>query len=212
MMKEPAKGGLSFPEAAKRYGDPQLSEAFRLARERLPADWSDEGRFVYASGEEQAYLRAKKALFSDYANRLAKGERTSFGTAYQAGSPSEHRDQIERGRWRFFEAELGTAVRLGPQEAPVVVRDVLIYLRSAERNSVTKRKSTPRTRGRPRGSGSYALADAPLLQQMKELIETGQASSVNVAASLVADKAKGPGTLESKLTRLRHRYVEKYGN
>jgi hypothetical protein len=60
--------------------------------------------------------------------------------------------------------------------------------------------------GRPRGSGSYALADAPLLNRMRELIETGKAKSANDAAGQVAGEAQGWGLVESKIHRLGKRY------
>jgi hypothetical protein len=64
-------------------------------------------------------------------------------------------------------------------------------------------------RGRPRGAGSYERADAPLLQEMKNLIDEGSAKSVNEAAGLIARKAPG-ATLDSKAARLRKSYVAKF--
>jgi hypothetical protein len=56
--------------------------------------------------------------------------------------------------------------------------------------------------GRRKGSGSYDHHDKPLIDEMKTLIEEGKAVSAEAAARLVADRAKGAGTLESKAERL----------
>lgn len=57
-------------------------------------------------------------------------------------------------------------------------------------------------RGRPKGSGSLAHDDAPLIVEMSALIRSGKARSRTKAAQLVADRAKGHGTYESKVSRL----------
>jgi hypothetical protein len=64
--------------------------------------------------------------------------------------------------------------------------------------------------GRPRGSGSWASADEPLLTEMQELIESGKSKSPNDAALKVASRASGDGTIESKSSRLAKRYRDKY--
>ncbi len=77
----------------------------------------------------------------------------------------------------------------------------------AAATSVPDAASTARQRrGRPSGSGSWADADAPLVDKMRELIEAGNAKSPNDAASKVAREARGSGTVESKITRLAKRY------
>src|SRR5450759_3523952 len=64
--------------------------------------------------------------------------------------------------------------------------------------------------GRPRGSGSWASADEPLLTEMQELIESGKSKSPSDAALKVASRASGDGTIESKSSRLAKRYRDKY--
>jgi hypothetical protein len=66
----------------------------------------------------------------------------------------------------------------------------------------------PQKRGRPTGTG-LALLDEPLLAEMESLIKKGK--SAYYAAGLVAERAEGFGTLESKQTRLRKAYREKNG-
>ena len=61
-------------------------------------------------------------------------------------------------------------------------------------------------RGRTKGAGSLANVDAPLLEEMRQLIAGGRAFSAHGAAKLVAHKAKGGGTEESRATRLASRY------
>src|SRR5665811_678528 len=60
--------------------------------------------------------------------------------------------------------------------------------------------------GRPRGSGSWASADEPLLIKMQKLIESGKSKSLNDAALKVAGRAKGAGNFESKRSRLAKSY------
>jgi hypothetical protein len=64
---------------------------------------------------------------------------------------------------------------------------------------------TVKRRGRKPGSGSMAMADAPLLDEMRQLIIAGKAFSPEGAAKLVAAKAVGASE-ESKATRLAKRY------
>jgi hypothetical protein len=69
---------------------------------------------------------------------------------------------------------------------------------------------TIKRRGRTRGSGSWANADEPLLEEMCELIENGSAKSPEDAAKKVADRAAGGGSWESKFTRLAKRYRKQF--
>lgn len=80
---------------------------------------------------------------------------------------------------------------------------------TATRDDVSHRTSK---RGRPPGSGTYAKPDAPLLVEMRTLLKTGEASSLNAASLAVADRAEGGGIAESKARRLRDAYVSKWGN
>jgi hypothetical protein len=68
-----------------------------------------------------------------------------------------------------------------------------------------KAQSPPRKRGRPKGT-DYSGPDAPFLQEMRHLIETGQASSVTEAAQMVAHKAKGASPV-AIIKRLQGRYT-----
>lgn len=61
-------------------------------------------------------------------------------------------------------------------------------------------------RGRTKGSGSLEAADAPLLVEMRKMIAAGEAFSPDGAAKLVASRAKGGGTFDSRATRLANRY------
>lgn len=68
-------------------------------------------------------------------------------------------------------------------------------------------------RGRPPASGTYALSDAPLLDEMRSLLVSGEARSINHAAETVVHRvpAQGGGTNASKVTRLRKAYVRMFG-
>ena len=62
------------------------------------------------------------------------------------------------------------------------------------------------SRGRKPGDGSYDEVDQPLLDEMQELIKRGKAVSPEAAARLVAHKAFGKATFESKVDRLAKKY------
>lgn len=67
-------------------------------------------------------------------------------------------------------------------------------------------RQSERKRGRGKGDGSMSNADAPLLDEMKQLIADGKAFSPNGAARLVWEKSAGNATEESRVTRLANRY------
>ena len=70
----------------------------------------------------------------------------------------------------------------------------------------------PKRRGRKPGSGSYAEHDAPLVQEMKALIDDGKAASPHAAATQIVEKAKGSGTEGSKVRRLVDRYSDEFNS
>ena len=61
-------------------------------------------------------------------------------------------------------------------------------------------------RGRPKGSGSLAELDAPLVERMRHLIEQKEALSPTAAAKMIVGEARGGGTEESTISRLVKRY------
>src|SRR5262249_10350874 len=78
-------------------------------------------------------------------------------------------------------------------------------IENCERNAARPESSHVQrqtNRGRPKGSGTYVHADAPLLEEMWQLIKSGTAFSPEGAARAVAPKASGAGTVESKRDRL----------
>ena len=66
-----------------------------------------------------------------------------------------------------------------------------------------KSKTPKRTRG-------YFKKDAPLLEQMHQMIESKEADNVPYAADAVAKNAVGKGTFASKSKRLEQGYMRKY--
>lgn len=81
----------------------------------------------------------------------------------------------------------------------------LAHMQTAHVISKKGGKANP-TKGRPIGSGTYAKSDAPLLLEIGDLLETGIARSVHQASMMVAERALGGGTIESKARRLRNAY------
>jgi hypothetical protein len=69
---------------------------------------------------------------------------------------------------------------------------------------------SPKRRGRPRGTGSWEVADQPLVTVMHALIQRGAAKSALDAASHVVETAAGSGTRQSKITRLAKRYNDQF--
>lgn len=59
-----------------------------------------------------------------------------------------------------------------------------------------------RRRGRPKGSGSYAAVDAPLIERMRQLMAEGKAFSPTDAARQIWGEAVGHGDWTSKIKRL----------
>jgi hypothetical protein len=95
------------------------------------------------------------------------------------------------------------------EEAPPEVRSTSSQITGSsvpDATSMDVQTATSRRRGRPRGSGTFEVSDAPLLAKMRELIDTGVAKSANDAARQVAGDAGGNGTIESKITRLAKGY------
>ena len=68
----------------------------------------------------------------------------------------------------------------------------------------------PEDLGQRRKRRGLAEADEPLIAEMRELITSGKATGPFHAADMVARKATGGGTFESKRTRLLRRYQDVY--
>lgn len=65
-------------------------------------------------------------------------------------------------------------------------------------------------RGRRKGVGGYARADEPLVEEMRQLVQSGEAETPWAAAVLIAGKAKGSKEPEAREKRLVGRYYEKF--
>lgn len=84
----------------------------------------------------------------------------------------------------------------------LIMQDAFSCWASRSDRHVVEAPKLKRSRGRPRGSGSYATADRPLHDEMRRLIASGEAFSPHDAAMKVADQAVGAGTFESRVSRL----------
>jgi hypothetical protein len=82
-------------------------------------------------------------------------------------------------------------------------------VRGAFKNSM-KGVSQSQRPGRKPGQGSYAEIDLPLISEMAELLRQLKAASPEEAAKLVADRAHGNATFESKVDRLAKRFRERH--
>jgi len=72
--------------------------------------------------------------------------------------------------------------------------------------SPVRASPTRPSRGRRPGSGSLAALDAPLVAEMKRLIDSRTAPSVHAAAFAVVQNARGSGTDKSRVHRLIKRF------
>lgn len=75
-------------------------------------------------------------------------------------------------------------------------------------NRIPSEGPAERKRGRTPGSGTYAVSDGPLIEEMHRMIAAGKAKSVNDAARQVAHLAQGGATVESKQSRLARAYAK----
>lgn len=119
---------------------------------------------------------------------------TGFGSSYEV-----HRDV------RFLRAEI--VAQYGeskPIAAPLLAED---RLQSPAPIRANKKGSA----GRRPGS-SLDKSDGILIDKMADLIRSGEATGPTVAAEMLAQKAGGGGTVESKSKRLQRKFIEKYPN
>lgn len=89
---------------------------------------------------------------------------------------------------------------------PIFVREAEWKTWKAANNGAPAAAPQVKRRGRTPGSGTYAAPDAPLLVEMGQMLDTGAAISPEGAAKIVAHKAAGPATIESKTSRLARAY------
>jgi predicted DNA-binding transcriptional regulator AlpA len=107
----------------------------------------------------------------------------------------------------------------GPREMKVGARTLISFESAAEWRRARETKHTEtivspiatpiaekRPRGRRKGQGSFEPLDLPLLKEMKGLISSEAAASPEEAARLLAPKAHGAGSLESRTERLAKRF------
>lgn len=97
-------------------------------------------------------------------------------------------------------------VRIEASRLPGWRDNVLIADRGDEQMSALA-ATTVKRRGRKPGSGGYSRADKPLIDEMRQLIADGVATSLNDAARIVAPKAQG-ASVDAARDRLRKRYQE----
>lgn len=78
--------------------------------------------------------------------------------------------------------------------------------------TATVDRKRQRGRGRRKGVGGYAKADAPLIEEMRRLLLGGGFTSTYAAAVQVVPNAKGSGGQEAKARRLTERYKALYSD
>lgn len=78
------------------------------------------------------------------------------------------------------------------------------------RSPQTPVRASSANRGRKKRAGCYDLPDAPLLEAMRQLRESGEALSDHKAAQQVVEGAIGGGTEGSKIKRLTTKYKQQF--
>jgi hypothetical protein len=127
------------------------------------------------------------------------------------------RGEMPSGEWEPIPSPKWEVLDIAPldfsRNAPYVTiklasADLLLLFPALGETTVQTKAAVVRKgkRGRTKGAGSLADADAPLLEEMRRLLADKAAFSVDDAAKRVAAKAAGHGTFDSKFTRLARRY------
>jgi len=196
-----------------------LSEAWRVLWTRLAANAGLNSDGNWLNREEQATQSDPAA---------ADASREHLFSALQDDAHIQLEGYIAVSRIRVWQSE-GKEWRLIPPEWALVQfmtrtqESVRFLIDKAEFESDLLARHPPRTpnlsedtaslenssasgtnrpRGRPPGK-KYAASDALLVAEMRDLLQTGNASSPTDASNQLAHKAEGPATLESKAKRLR---------
>lgn len=216
-----------------RYGD-QWTDSY-IEPEDPPEDSDDAAEEQYDLDCEKARVKFEEMRASIAHTIAEQSELGNLGTAlcHTAGGQMHALEpyvwNAENVGTRFFRCQMSLdqpfqdprRVRFAPLYRIYVTRESLDrYIgggsgaRSAA-NSAETSQSKPKGRpGRRPGTGSWEVADRPLLEEMHRLITSGLAKSPNYAADRVADKAQGGEmtTRASKQTRLAKGYRKIYGS
>jgi hypothetical protein len=112
--------------------------------------------------------------------------------------------------WTMSGADKRAGFYLDREELAYVRPDRYTMDRHAGQNPSELADGRQVKRGRPPKRGTYAASDAPLLDKMRTLLQSGEARSLNQAAHKVAQQAEGGSTEDSKATRLRKAYVRRW--
>lgn len=103
---------------------------------------------------------------------------------------------------------LRTRYGVRPQPQPVLIHPNRVPKETANREAIELGQGKL---GRPKGSGSYVEKDAPLVEEMLQLLKAREVTSVTAAAQRVRDRALGASE-ESKTKRLARNFIDKHGH
>lgn len=104
-------------------------------------------------------------------------------------------------------------VEMAGERVVFVDAEMRSWARTAGRPDMQDRlgaEASTRSAAKLRHPSSLHEEDAPLIEEMKRLIEDGKASGPNPAALIVADRATG-ASLDARVRRLERRYLSIYG-
>ena len=212
-----------------RYGD-QWTDSY-IEPEEPPEDCDDAADEQYDRDYEEAELKFENMHASIARTIAEQSELGNLGIAlrHEAGGPMNALEpyvwNTENVGTRFFRCQMSLSQ---PFQDPIRVRFEPLYWIYVTRESLDRYigggsaaepAPNPLKMGQPKpkdrscrqpGTGTYDIADAPVLEEMHRLIMNGDAKSPHDAAGQLAHKAKGSMEESSRQTRLAKKYRKKY--
>lgn len=187
------------------YGDPEQVRVLMHLLSYEPV--------THTAGTQESNLISEQNTFKKYFCALMREGRLK---GYFLGTD----EQVEPVLWVEDKVDLiSSKIRISPK----IWKSVKVYtphppLNEADGDAVAGREKQQTGMpglGRPqkyKPEQGYKRLDAPLLKEMKYLLESRQARSLHDAAKQVADRAAGKNTQpESKAKRLAKNFLEEYG-
>jgi hypothetical protein len=210
-------GDEEFPidEAFRRFADPKLLQRLDELEPHANSSTKKTERL------HLEYQRLFQQIDNAMVERLKRGELLARGLDVN-GPVNQGVLEIPPARWSILEIYSEPEEVVGPNG--VLLVDVMIRMAdpdngrgdaiSKDRQEAGQKslRASGNRPGRPRGSGSYELADAPLIEEMRNAILNEPGLSPTAAALRFAVRAKGGGGSESRAKRLAERYSEKYSS
>jgi hypothetical protein len=192
------------------------------AAERIATEAGAPAMFKRIKGDVFQTFLPKRALSADYeltraaavervALALLRGSLPSFVQAVSSGSffriPLGYwvAKSGSDNPWVELDTFMGLPIAAGHDDS-MVGQPVLVSQEAADALFGNGLRAPPKLEKKKVG---WTIADAPLVERMRQLVLSGECSSPTAAAWTLVDEAKG-GTADSRVRRLQRRYDETY--